>query len=279
VTRSVASLTSLVLAGLLLGTITTAPALASADSTAARYTTTHLTTGRPTTGRPTTSVTCPAPPAAPLHRIPGRSGRKVALTFDDGPSPTSTRQILAILARNHLAATFFVTGAEATAHPDLVRAIVAEGSLVGNHTYHHYQPGAGGAFDRLPRSVIRSEVDSTTRAIRAAGAPAPCFFRAPGGRDSGVTMRAVIRSEGMTMINWTYDPRDWAAPHKASPSYQRHIVAYATGTSSHAIVLDHDGPDRAYRGNTVAALQSIINYYRQHGYTFTDPVGRPLGSR
>ena len=228
---------------------------------------------------------CPTPALKPLHAIPvsaatvSGSGRTVALTFDDGPSPTATPQVLAILKKNGIAATFFVTGRMVKKHPELVRAIVAEGSLVGNHTYHHDLPGTGGRFDRLPSAVIASEVDTTTAAITAAGSPTPCFFRAPGGYDRSSRMAALVRARGMTIVNWTYDPRDWAAPKTLSPSYQEKILKNATGTKPSVILLDHDGSDENFRGNTVAVLQRIIDFYRSAGFTFTDPVGRPLAGR
>jgi len=268
---------------------------AAGGSVASESTTSHWTSGRASgpaaapgpaaTPRPTPNAiaqTCPTPATKALHAQPAH-GREtahgpktVALTFDDGPSPTATPEVLAILKKNGIAATFFVVGKLVVKHPALVRAIVAEGSLVGNHTYHHYIPGTKGAFDRLPGALIASEVDTTTTAIEAAGAPKPCFFRAPGGYDRTKRMVALVRARGLTIVNWTYDPRDWAAPKTLSASYQALILKNATGTAAHPIVLDHDGSDANFRGNTVAVLQQIIDYYRSNGYTFTDPVGRPL---
>jgi len=76
-------------------------------------------------------------------------GRRIALTFDDGPNPRWTPKVAAILRREHVPATFFVVGSEAARHPDLVRMLVRDGNELGNHTFTHValwsgQAGSGG---------------------------------------------------------------------------------------------------------------------------------------
>ena len=217
--------------------------------------------------------------------------RTVALTFDDGPGP-HTPEVLAVLARHGVRATFFVVGRHLVAHPDLARAVAQPGHALGNHSYSHPQDIEGceprGAFDGLPAAVQADQLDRTSRLIEdVAGAP-PRFFRGPGGEHFGPVTTALIAARGMALAHWTADTEDWAAPGELSPAFQERVVARATvadrAGTAHPVVLMHDGkaspePEElvsGFRGNTVAALDRIIGYYLERGYTFTDPAGTPL---
>lgn len=260
---------TVVLAAALTGAAGGSPAAAQAGPT----------TPLPVPSRPT-AATCPATSGLPLYASPRpAASRTVALTFDDGPSARTTPQILAVLRRNHVHATFFVVGTQAQRNPALLKRIVAEGHLVGNHSWSHPLPHGAGAFDALPPARIASEIDRTSRLVTSVTGTRPCLLRAPGGYDTGARVRSAATKRRLTVVDWTYDPRDWAAPGSASPAYQRQIVDRATGTARHPIVLMHDGPDGAYRGNTVASLQRVITYYKARGYVFTDPLGRRFPTR
>ena len=203
------------------------------------------------------------------------TARTVALTFDDGPNPATTPQILRILARNRVHATFFVVGDRARTYPDLLQQIDAGGHRIGNHTWSHPMPSRGGAFSTLTAAEVAAQIDRTQRVVVDATGVRPCFFRAPGGSDGAATLRRAASARRLTVVNWTLDPQDWAAPDTPSASFQRRIVARSTGSwSRHPVVLMHDGPDHDYRGNTVASLQRVIDWYKVRGYTFTDPLGR-----
>ncbi len=225
----------------------------------------------PTLSSVAAAAGCPIPPAGALYRAAATHARNVALTIDDGPSPAWTPQVLDILKANHIGATFFVIADNVWDSPSLVRRAIAEGSLVGNHTSTHP------TLTALDAAAQGEQLDVATEAILWAGAPAPCFFRAPGGHFDSTTL-ALARARGMTMTQWSNDPRDWDNPSPPpNTAFQQSIVQGAAApVYDHPIVLLHDGSPGNYRQNTVNALQSIISSYHSRGYVFTDPMGRSL---
>ena len=101
-------------------------------------------------------------------------GRRVALTFDDGPDPRWTPKIAAILRRNHVPATFFVIGSEAARHPDLVRLLVRDGNELGNHTFTHvFLSGVPSWEGRLQIELTEAVISGTTIATDGACSAAP----------------------------------------------------------------------------------------------------------
>lgn len=126
-----------------------------------------------------------------------RAGRRVALTFDDGPDPQRTPAVLDLLARQGVRATFFVVGARAEAHPELVRRIVAEGHVVGNHSYTHSW--------RFPlRSLGRTveELRRTGEVLHRITGRQPRLFRPPFGVTNPTIARAVRRL-GLDPVGWS----------------------------------------------------------------------------
>ena len=193
-------------------------------------------------------------PKGGSFRSTGPGHRKVvALTFDDGPS-IYTSQVLGILRRFKVHATFFLIGEQVGPNAGLVRQELAEGHAVGDHTWTHANVSGGG-------SLAYSQLSRTRSAIRAAsGYYTPCVFRAPYGAVSG-SLFPVARSLGMLTIQWDVDPRDWARP--GTDSIYSTIVGHARRES---IILMHDGGGP--RNQTVAALPSIIRTLRSRGYGF-----------
>ena len=225
--------------------------------------------GQVVTGPVAQAVDCPAPVRTVLDTTPATADRTVAMTFDDGPWPENTPDVLDVLRSRGVKATFFVRGDQVARHPDLVRRIAAEGHAVGNHTWSHPDLGQLSAADRI------AEIERTTQAIAEATGRQPCLFRGPFGVHHSPSIAGLARERGMTVVDWSIDTRDWSTPSAWSPSFQQQIVARATSPGSvHPIVLMHDGG--GYRQNTVAALDEIISYYADRGYTFTDPLGRDL---
>jgi peptidoglycan/xylan/chitin deacetylase (PgdA/CDA1 family) len=186
-----------------------------------------------------------------------RTKKVVALTFDDGPS-SYTPQILSILARKHVHATFFEIGDQVPLHPDLPRKILAGGNELGDHSLHHEsEPGYASMAE------TQSRIESVT-GFR------PCLFRPPyGAYDSRVVGDA--RSLGMTTVIWDVDPTDWSRPGTGA-IYSRVVSATQPGS----IVLMHDGGGD--RSETVAALPNIIDTLRARGYSFAT-VSQLLGQR
>jgi peptidoglycan/xylan/chitin deacetylase (PgdA/CDA1 family) len=225
---------------------------------------------------PAEAAACPAPKSYVVKTTPATRPKTIALTFDDGPT-YNTPAILNVLKRHGVKATFFVIGKHVDSQTRYGRQAVAEGHVIGNHTYSHPTPSKGGAFNKLTAKQQAYEMDQTTTRIKSKLGVTPCFFRAPGGADSGTTTLKLARARGMSVVNWTYDSQDWRSPQYASTSFQNTIYANSASTrSAHPILLMHDGGSTQYRGNTAAALDRVIRYYKARGYVFTDPNGRVL---
>ncbi|MGW4892734.1 polysaccharide deacetylase family protein [Kitasatospora sp. NPDC004240] len=183
----------------------------------------------------------------------------VALTFDDGPHPVHTPQVLDVLRRLDAPAAFFCVGLHALAHPGLVRRIVDEGHTLGNHTWSHaYLPELGPA-------ALRRQLDLTGEVLAdAAGTGLPTLLRPPyGGRSAGTLER--IAELGLTTVLWDVETDDWARP---GPEVIAERVMRQVRPGS--VVLMHDGGGD--RSQTVAALPPVIARLRAEGYRLV-PVG------
>ena len=188
-------------------------------------------------------------PTAPAVRP-----RAVALTFDDGPWPGSTRAILRILVRHHVPATFFLIGDQATRDHALVKAELAAGMLVEDHSWDH--PLSPPLAEDSTRK-IHDEITFTSTVETRLGAHVT-LFRPPGGSWSDAMVKTA-RGLGMRVILWSVDPRDWAPG--ATPSKIAHRVLSHVRPGS--IVLMHDGGGD--RSATVKALPRIIAGIRHRG--------------
>jgi peptidoglycan/xylan/chitin deacetylase (PgdA/CDA1 family) len=177
----------------------------------------------------------------------------VALTFDDGPSEYTPR-FVALLARLHVPATFFVVGTQAEARPDLVRLEVGSGMAVGNHSYDHPWRTP---FAELPRATIRAEIGRAETILDRLGA-SPVLFRPPGGTVSPFVLAAAA-ARGLRIVLWSVDARDWAAGATAESIEQRVLGAVRPGS----IVLMHDGGGN--REATLEALPAIVAGIRARG--------------
>src|SRR5215469_16349079 len=143
-------------------------------------------------------------PAQPMSYIPG-DDKAIALTLDDGPSPVYTPQVLRLLARYRVTATFSMIGIQVAEYPALVREVAAAGHVVANHTWLHRN------LPSLPDAAAYAEMDRATEAIHAATGHVPRFFRAPGGAWSAPVLRH-CQEAGMVPLGWSVDPRDWSRP-------------------------------------------------------------------
>jgi peptidoglycan/xylan/chitin deacetylase (PgdA/CDA1 family) len=184
-----------------------------------------------------------------------RDRQEIALTFDDGPLPPYTGQVLDILERYAVPATFFCVGLNASAHPAEVARMAALGHALGNHTWSHpFLPDLSGP-------QLRAQLGRTGEAIAAAsGGGAPELFRPPyGSRDADV-MRW-LRDAGPTVVLWDVEPFDWALP--GSDAISTMVLDECRPGS---VILLHDGGgDRA---QTVAALPAIIEGLLDRGLCF-----------
>ena len=188
----------------------------------------------------------------------GPRGRKrVALTFDDGPSEY-TLDILRILRAKKAKATFFMLGQQVASYPSYARRVLALGHEIGNHSYDH---------DLLPSG---SNIRRATRRIRQATAFRPCTFRPPYGAVSSSLKRSV-RDNRMKIISWDVDTSDWKLP---GPGAIASSVIHRSRPGS--IVLMHDGGGP--RSGTVDALATAIAGLRDRGYKLVT-VSELLGNR
>lgn len=188
----------------------------------------------------------PTDPEGPLGTRTTTGSSRVALTFDDGPDPQYTPQVLHALREFDVKATFCVVGENAQAHPDLVRAIVADGHALCNHSWNHDVALGSRSPERIRADLLR-----TSDAIRAAVPDAPIlYYRQPGGAWT-LPVVSTARALGMTPLHWNVDPSDWQAPGAG-----RIASTVVTQVTPGSVVLLHDaGGDRQ---GTVDALYRML---------------------
>ena len=187
-------------------------------------------------------------------------GQKVVLTFDDGPSASSTEKILDILRDNKVPATFFVCGKNVERLPDTVRRALAEGHTIGNHTYSHLFL----YFRR--RATMAAEIDRSQEVLERVTGQRPKLFRPPyGGRWFG--LYPVLRERGMQLVLWSNAGYDWK--NDTDGIVRDTLKALRPGS----VILLHDGlerrpPNEINQLSTVRALPQIIVGVRKAGFTF-----------
>lgn len=182
--------------------------------------------------------------------------RVVALTFDDGPSPFGTEAVLDTLARLEAKATFFVTGHELEARPDLGRRLVEAGHALGNHSYSH-DP----MVLRSP-AWVRAEVERTDSLVRATGYDGPILFRPPYGKRLVVLPRYLHRT-GRETLFWDVEPETFPEVAASAERIADHVAERVRPGS---IVLLH--VMYASRTESLRAVPLIVERLRAAGYRF-----------
>ena len=181
--------------------------------------------------------------------------RTLMLTFDDGPDPRNTPQILDVLSKEGVPATFFAVGDNVAKYPEIFRRLTQEGHMVGNHTMSHVDFWAG------DNSANRQQIIGADRVMRASDSYATRLFRIPTGDPSHNSL-ALLQAQqlGYLHINMDYDTRDWSyAPGVPLPAQKLDGKGH--------IVLVHDGGGD--RKATIEMLKSFIPMAKAQGYTFT----------
>jgi peptidoglycan/xylan/chitin deacetylase (PgdA/CDA1 family) len=181
----------------------------------------------------------------------------IALTIDDGPHPEWTPQVLDLLSRYEITATFCQVGSQISMYPSLVQAVAAEGHLIANHTWTHADLAKASA------ATTRAELERTSDAIEKISGQRPALYRAPYGAWSDRVL-TTCRTMGMRPLDWSVDPRDWARP--GISNIVQNIMA---NTHPGSIILEHDGGGD--RSQTVAALQIVLPRLLDAGYQFVTP--------
>ncbi|MFC3931231.1 polysaccharide deacetylase family protein [Streptococcus dentapri] len=181
-------------------------------------------------------------------RLEKMSGHVVALSFDDGPNPITTPQVLKILKRYHVKATFFLVGQNVLGNEQLMRKMLKDGHELGNHSWDHSQ------LNRLKESQISWELGQTQDAIIKATGQAPTVFRPP----YGATSEAVRKATQLYEVLWDVDTLDWK-----NHNTQAILEKVKTQTKDGSVILMHD-----VHQSTVNALPALLDYLSSKGYRF-----------
>lgn len=207
---------------------------------------------RPMAGETSRSGPGASPPHPDVAFTLSAGRREVFLTFDDGPHPRHTPDILRILHRHGARATFFVIGENAVAFPGLLQVIADEGHAVGNHTWTHPQ------LTTLPPGAVRSELGRTSSLIEDVLGSAPDLARAPYGAWDDPSL-SICNDLGMSPVGWAVDSQDWTTPGAG-------IIADTVldEVRPGAIVLSHDGGGE--RAQTVQALEWYLPRLLDDGF-------------
>lgn len=173
---------------------------------------------------------------------------KIAITFDDGPDPVWTPQLLDGLKERGAKASFFLMGKQAEAYPELVLRIQEEGHLIGNHTYSHIQ------LNQKNRKVFKEELVKTNELLTKITGEEVAFVRPP----YGSWDKSLEAELTMFPVLWTIDPMDWSSSNVSG------IVKKVTDEAKeNSVILMHD----AYSSSVTAALE-IVDKLQKEGYEF-----------
>ncbi|MDB5055985.1 MAG: hypothetical protein JWM44_4035 [Bacilli bacterium] len=181
--------------------------------------------------------------------------KKIALTFDDGPDNHYTVQILDILRKYHVPATFFLVGVRAEGHPALVKRIVNEGHVIGNHSYNHANPA------KLTKAQFEQQIESTQIILQKIIGYEPKLIRTPYGAIQEEQLNWAA-NHGFIVVNWDIDSYDWK--QLSSSQVLANILSHK---HKGAIVLQHSaGGNRQDLSGTVQALPLLIEQLKAEGY-------------
>ena len=187
-----------------------------------------------------------------VYRSVATASHRIALTFDDGPHPTQTAQILEILARYGVKATFFMVGQNVRLYPETARAVLAAGHEIGNHTASHPH------LDRLNEVLLDAELEACESALEELCEYRSHLFRPPEGALTPFVGR-LAEGRDYTLVLWSVDPRDWEKPDAA-----RIADEVLTHVRPGAIILLHDYVGR--KSATPEALEMLLPALLAEGY-------------
>lgn len=183
--------------------------------------------------------------------------KKVALTFDDGPDTRFTPKVLDALKANQVKATFFVLGTMANAHPDVIKRIVNEGHVIGNHSYSHEN------LPKLSVDKFQYQIESTESILQNLIGYAPRLIRPPYGAINEDQVKW-IATHHYLIVNWNVDSLDWKS---LNSDQVLHNILQQTKPGS--IILQHSGgADSQDLSGTVQAIGPLITKLKAAGYTF-----------
>lgn len=195
-------------------------------------------------------TTAPASQEVSTGKIVGEEdvAKKIALTFDDGPHPRYTEQLLDGLKERNVVATFFVTGENAQNYPNIIRREQEEGHLIGNHTYSHIQLTSGN------RETFREELVKTNEILENITGEKVSFVRPP----YGSWDKSFEKELNMFPVLWNIDPLDWCS-HNAECIAAKVVENAGDGD----IILMHD-----YYDTSVTAALEVVDVLQKRGFQF-----------
>ena len=182
----------------------------------------------------------------------------VAITFDDGPHPLLTPQILEILAKYDAKATFFVAGNKVERFPEVLARVAKEGHEIGNHTYSHIYSG------QITEEKLTEELRKTDELIRKYTGKETTLYRPVGGLYNDRIIRTAVKNGKLAVLwSWRQDPKDWRNPPAA-----RMVNTIKKGLAPGNIILFHDwiGDDSTATSQTVIAFGQLMEYLHENGY-------------
>lgn len=189
----------------------------------------------------------------PLHYIDD-GPMAIALTIDDGPSAVYTPQVLRLLHKYGVTATFCMVGARVTAHPGIAREVADAGHAIVNHTWTHARLSA------LTPAAVQDQMSRASDAIHNVTGRRPGMFRAPYGAWSPAVLKLCEQMQ-LAPLDWSVDPQDWA-----NPGVNAIVTTIMRNTRSGSIILEHDGGRN--RSETVAALSIVLPRLLAAGFRF-----------
>jgi peptidoglycan/xylan/chitin deacetylase (PgdA/CDA1 family) len=185
--------------------------------------------------------------------------RRLALTFDDGPSDPATLRLLEVLARHQVRASFFMIGKHVADLPEIARAVAQAGHEVANHTFTHP------VLSLHSQASVRSEIESCERILDQTIGPHSCLFRPPYGARRPAVLRQV-RNRGLTPVMWSVAGKDWKT--QSAATIEANVCRNIHGGD---VILLHDGTPAGngkHRLGTVEAADNFIPHLKEQGYAF-----------
>jgi peptidoglycan-N-acetylglucosamine deacetylase len=188
-----------------------------------------------------------------------RASKQMALTFDDGPNDPHTLNLLDVLSKHDVPATFFMIGRYVQQRPEIALEVKSRGHVIANHTFTHPYL----TFE--PTGNVRRELEACREALTSAVGEHSNLFRPPWGARRPAVLRTV-RQLGLEPVMWSVTGFDWNA---SSVEYiERRVTKQVRGGD---VILLHDGGHKAFgtdRSNTVKAVDTLLSRYKSEGYEF-----------
>jgi peptidoglycan/xylan/chitin deacetylase (PgdA/CDA1 family) len=211
--------------------------------------------------QPVTAIPAESVPVTPRNgyiRCGPSAGRRIALTFDDGPNPGVTERLLDELGQRNIRATFFMIGERVGDYPELARRVAAEGHEIGNHSFTHTK------FSTLTAERVAEEVTRTQKSIQEATGRVVAWFRPPFG-ELRSAHASLVRAAGLDIVLWNVDPGDWA-----QPGAEKVTEAILQQSLPGSIIVCHE---LAQTAGCIGAIIDELHHRGLHFVTVSDLLG------